>query len=893
LDGVSSRKKLASAISSIKPEELNKGAISDIGQLLQGKVPGLNITKSGDPNASSAIVLRGASTINSSQSPLYVIDNIPGVDISTVAPEDIESINVLKDAAATAIYGNRAANGVIMVSTKKGKQGRAQVAYNGYFGVENVSNRLDVMNASELRKYVENNGLSFAPEDDLGADVDWQKEIQRKVALSSSHNLSISGGTEKNIYSASFTYLNKEGILLQSGLERYIGRLSVEQSFLNDKVRLGFNVSNSNSREKYTPQRNVALIQSVGYLPISPVKNTDGSYFENFNHSGYANPVALLDNAQDDSKINRLVASINAHVKLPFNLTYDLNVSYQNQASFHGEYYKGYYQKYNSIGLYSNPDPPSTKVLLSNFSNDGTATRSSFQNYHTIIENYLTWDKTIGDHGINAVLGYSYQHNVLGDGFQVTTINFPDDAVGYNNLALSNYTSSSGYVVTFGANNSYQESLLISDFGRINYNYKQRYIIQGSLRHDGSSVFGKNNHWGYFPSVGLAWRVSDESFMKPLAFLNELKLRASYGETGNSSGFNPYTAQYLMSSLGSFYYNGSLINAYGPAQAANYDLHWEKTVTKNVGVDFTIFNGKVSGTIEWYDKETKDMIYGYDADPIKIPAGWITANGGKMSNKGLELQITVSPVKTKDFRWTTDINLAHNVNEIKSLNNPMFISSDSIRYTQPDGGGQTGSTLQIRKVGKPLGEFFSLKYAGKDANGVSQFYTHDGSKTITPSTADYFYLGNPQPKLLIGWANNFSYKNWDLSVFFRGVIGNKIFNVTRADLFRPTTANSKNILKDVANESIKDYNAFKYSDRFIENGDYLRLDNATLGYNFIATGKYFKSIRVYTTVNNLFVITKYTGIDPEINQGGNALGVDSNNFYPKTRTFLFGVNFVF
>jgi iron complex outermembrane receptor protein len=382
--------------------------------------------------------------------------------------------------------------------------------------------------------------------------------------------------------------------------------------------------------------------------------------------------------------------------------------------------------------------------------------------------------------------------------------------------------------------------------------------------------------------------------MQNQKLFDDLKFRFSYGVTGNSSGFNAYTAQYISGSLGTFYYNGSQIGAYGPNQAANPDLKWEKTATTNVGLDFTILDGKVSGSVDVYDKKTTDMIFNYSVSPVLVPVGTIVANGGSMSNKGIEVSLSASPVKTEDFKWTTNLNLGHNKNKITKLTNPFFIGGDSIRRVSPEGGGQTGSSLQIFKEGKPLGQFFSLKYAGKDANGVSQYYAKDGSLTTTPAIGtDYHYVGNAQPKLLLGWSNNFEYKNFDLNIFIRGVFGNKIFNATRADLFRPSTATTSNILVDVANESPDDLNSYKYSSRFIEDGSYIRLDNATLGYNFDNVSKFVKKLRVYSTVNNLFVITKYNGIDPEVEQGGTAPGVDSNNFYPKTRTVLFGFNVIF
>jgi TonB-dependent starch-binding outer membrane protein SusC len=889
--GKSSRKNLTSAITTVKPEDLNRGSISDVGQLLQGKVPGLNITASGDPNRTAAVILRGASTLNSSQSPFYVIDNIPGADISAVAPDDIVSIDVLKDAAATAIYGNRAANGVIMVTTKRGKKGTGQVTYSGYAGLEKVSNSLDVMNAGQLRDFLSRNGSSFSPNDDKGASTDWQKEVQRDNAFSHNHNLSFSGGGEHGTYSASVNYFKKEGILLGSDLTRIIARLALEHYALNDKVKFSLNIANSNSNANATPNRNVVLLQAVRYLPVSPVLNANGSYFENLTGTNYFNPLALINHAQDNTKYNTLIGNFATQVKLPFGLTYDLSLSYQNNSSLHGEYYDSYYgTNYNSATFYNNPDPPLVHSVL-NFGTNGSALRNTYQNTNKILETFFTWNKKINDHSINAVLGYSWQENVVGDGFQASSTNFPTDNISYLNLALSNPYAISSYRVNFGDPGIYYKTRLISDFARLNYNYRDKYLVQGSVRRDGGSVFGSNEQWGYFPSVGVAWRVIEEDFMKDQNIFNDLKLRASYGVTGNATGFSAFTAQLISGSLGTYYYNGTQTGAYGPTQADNPNLQWEKTKTSNIGLDFSALHGMLTGTIEVYNKKTTGMIYSYDVDPILVPVGYIVANGGSMSNKGIELSLSATPVKNKDFSWTSSINLAHNKNEIVSLTNPLFPGGDSVRYTQPDGGGQTGSTLQIRKAGKPLGQFFTLDYAGKNSAGTSQYNSTTKGLTTAPSIGvDYVYAGSPQPKLLVGWANTFKYKEFDLNIFFRGVFGNKIFNATRADLFRPADAQRSNILADAADELPSDGNAYKYSSRFIESGTYVRLDNATLGYNLSKIGNYVKRVRIYASVNNAFVITKYSGIDPEINQGGMSPGIDANNFYPKTRTFLFGVN---
>ncbi len=888
--GKSSRKTLTSAITTVRPEDLNRGAISDVGQLLQGKVPGLNITASGDPNRNAAVVLRGASTINSPGGPFYVIDGVPGADISIIAPDDIASIDVLKDAAATAIYGNRAASGVIMVTTKKGKKGQSVVSYNGYIGSESVSSRLKVMNAPQLRAFLAKNSLAFTPADDKNASTDWQKEIER-TGVSTNHNLSLSGGGDHGNYSASINYFNKQGILQTSNLNRVIGRLSIEQYALNDKVKFGLNISNSSSNAGDIAYRNTVLLQAATFLPVSPVKNPDGSYFENLSKSNYYNPVSMINNSQLNTKTNNLIANFTTNIKLPFGLSYDLNIAYQRASTLQGVYYSKYFTA-NYNNMYDNPDPALFGHSLQTFGVNGQAGRSSYQNTNKVLETYLTWNRQFGAHSVNAVVGYSWQDNVYGDGFQATTSNFPVDNISYNNFALSNPYSTSAFRINFGASNIYQKTRLISDFARLNYNYKEKYLLQASVRRDGGSVFGANNYWGYFPSAAIAWRITQEDFMQQQHIFSDLKLRASYGVTGNSSGFDAYTAQVISGGfLGNYVYNGVLTNALGATQAANPNLKWEKTATTNIGIDFAVLKGRLSGSLDWYNKNTTGMIYAYKVDPMLIPAGNIVANGGSISNKGIELTLNATPVSGKNFSWSSSLNIANNTNKITSLTNPLFSGGDSVRVGFPEGAGQSGTSLQLLKVGHPIGQYFTLEYAGKNGAGVSQYYDVTGKPTTTPASgSDYHYLGDAQPRVLAGWSNTIRYKNLDLNFFIRGVFGNKIFNATRADLFRPATAQYTNILVDAANETVADFNAYRYSSRFIESGNYIRFDNATLGYNLKNVAKYIKTLRMYASVNNLFVITKFTGVDPEVNQGGIAPGIDYNNFYPKTRTVMVGVN---
>lgn len=893
--GKSTRKALTSSITTLKPEDLNRGSITDVGRLLQGKVPGLNISANGDPNRQAAIVLRGVSTINSPGGPFFVIDGVPGADISLVAPDDIASIDVLKDAAATAIYGNRAASGVIMVTTKKGRKGAAVVNYSAFAGRETVSSRLQLMDAAQHRAYIQSQGLSYNPLDDKGANTNWQDAVMRTSALSHNHNLSISGGGEHGSYAASINYINKQGIMLRSNQERMIARLNIEQLALNDKLKFNVNVTNSRTNANLVPLQNTVLEQVTLHLPVSPVFNPDGSWFENFNIPGYFNPVGLIDNARDDNQQNNLVASLNTELKLPFGLTYTLLLSHQQLTSNNQTFYSSYYNQYGSSQFYTNPDPGfgGASLVGNLFGTGGAAYKGAYQTRQNNLETFLTWDKSFGLHKLNVVGGFSWLNNIYGDGIASSSTNFPSDFIGYNNLSLGNPYAIPNFRIALAGGAS--EKRLISDFARLNYNFDDKYLLQASVRRDGSSVFGANYQWGYFPSVGAGWRIINEKFMEKQKFFNDLKLRASYGVTGNSEGIGPFNAKLVYGITGTYYNNGIQDNSYGPLQGANPDLRWERTSTANIGLDFSLLDGVISGSLDWYDKRTRDMLFQYAVSAALVPGGRIWANGGSISNKGVELQLNIQPIRGKDVNWTSSFNLAHNKNLITSLTNP-YSTGDSIRYVNPRGSGQTGATLQLLKVGKPIGQFFSFIYEGKNDAGISQFRKKDGTMTTSPlHGTDYFYIGNAQPSVLIGWNNSVQYKKFDFNVFFRGVFGNQIFNVSRANLSYTPAASVNNLSSFVTpDDKVGDAANSFFSTRYVESGNYIRLDNATIGYTVpVAKIKNVRSLRFYVTGENLLTMTNYTGIDPEINQGGVAPGVDNNVFYPKTTSLMFGVNVSF
>ncbi|WDF77307.1 TonB-dependent receptor [Mucilaginibacter sp. KACC 22773] len=877
--GTTTKKELTSAIATVKAEQFNAGVVSSPADLLEGKVAGLNITSDGNPNSKASVTLRGPSSIRAGEAsvPFYVIDGVPGADFNLIAPSDIASIDVLKDASAAAIYGTRATNGVIIVTTKKAKAGQMRMTYNGYGAFEKISNQFDVASADQLRAYVKANGQSFTPANDNGGNTDWQKAVERNTGFSQNHNLSFGGGTDKTTYNGSLNYLDNQGIVKTSGLKRVTGRLNITQKALNDKLKLDFSLSNAVTNSNLLVNdiplssangQSPGLFKSiVQYLPTRTIYNADGTFYNDPTLKLGYNPVGLISNDTYKQKINLLLGNVRGELILPAGLLYNFNLAYQETNTDNNTYYNSVSELAPGLG--------------------GKAIRSTYTDTKKLFENYLTYAHNWNEkHNFKALFGYSIDQTTKGDGFQTAAQNFPSDVTGSNNLALGYQT---GLRSDFGSV-PFETLRLISFYSRLNYSYLGKYLLQASLRRDGSNAFGTNNRWGYFPAASAAWRVIDEGFMKSQSLFDDLKLRVGYGKTGNSLGFSPYTPLTLYGTTGSFYYQNAYIGAIGVTQNPNPDLKWESTATLNGGIDFSLFKGRLGGSVDVYNKKTTDMITSVPVSLINNFVNYKVVNVGSMTNKGVEIALNGTPIKLNDFTWSSYGNISFNKNKITAL----APNLSKIYRGDPEGPGQSGINVSIIEAGYPLGEFYTLKYLGR-TNGVSTFLGANGQSTTTPTSADQTYAGNAQPTYTFGLGNDFTYKNFSLNFFFRGQGGNKIMNASLASFNQPTQASAHGVPTLTLSEPGTDVNANLYSTRYLESGAFIRLSNATLAYKFNVAGNYVHGIRLYVTGTNLFIITKYKGVDPELNlnidnqASGQFIGVDSNNFYPKTRSFLAGI----
>lgn len=874
--GTMRRKDVTSSITTVNAKDLDKGVYTDPAQMLQGKVAGLVISSTGDPNGSSSITLRGSSSLREGEAmqPYYVIDGIPGMDISMVAPDDIESIDVLRDATATAIYGSKAANGVIIITTKKGAEGKTNVSYNGYVAFDNALKTLDMASAAELR-------ASGEVVEDEGANTDWQDEVLR-TGVSHNHNLSISGGNKQTKYIASLNYIDHDGVIRGTEMNRVNGRALITTKVLKDRLTLSAGINAMRGVHKGVPvgQRGESVLDAMNYYsPTNPVRNEDGSWFKSDIGSQNYNPLSMINEDSNEFEWRRMQYIGKASLDIIDGLVLNANYSYNSKQKV--------YSYYNS-----------SLSQLPYGGTKGKAHRDTRLGHDQTFETYLNYDLTLAKvHKLSLMAGYSWEERVNNDGFGVSVYNFYNDQLGFKNLAYGNFINGMSDV------DSGVEEIVrnISFYGRANYSYDGKYLLQATVRRDGSSVFGANNRWGTFPSVSAAWNIAEESFMKDGIF-DQLKLRAGYGVSGNALGFGAYSAYTLfgLNSGSSFTYNGVTYSKIEATQNGNKDLKWETTKMFNVGVDFAFLDSRLSGSIEFYSKKTSDLIWSYDVSTNIYPVGYMNANVGDITNTGIELTINAVPVKTKDFTWQTTVNLAHNKNKVDKLSNKKF-SVDYKDWGDPNIGGiSSNGEVERIKEGESLGTFWTYEWAGYNEHGQSTYYVHDattgertGEVTTTPEKKDKTKVGCALPKVTYGWNNTLTYKKWALTAFFQGNIGNKIMNATRAHYSNKALLSAgKNVLADALKDKyFTSDNTYYYpSDRYLENGSFFRLSTLSLAYTFDNLDGWLKSVQVYGTAKNVFTITGYKGLDPDINLGGLEPGLDKREtFYPHTRSFILGV----
>jgi iron complex outermembrane receptor protein len=869
--GTQTRRQITGSVANVSEEHFNKGITRDAADLLQGKVAGLTITSgSGDVTRGSQIRLRGTSTLQNDQGPMIVIDGIPGGNMSTVAPSDIESISVLKDASSQAIYGSRAAGGVILITTKRGSGLKTQITYDGYASADFVANKPHLLNAAEWRDVNSKLGNDIGNIDRYGAETDWLGEMLR-TGFSQNHSLSMSGGGSNNNYRASYTYMDRNGIARDNFISRHSFRFQFQQRAINDRLRIDLAGSATLTDMRF-PFRD-DFILAYNLPPVYPIRNEDGSWFTSmFGQYDQGNPIQNQEENYNLMKNNYFYGAGN----IQFDLAEGLNAKVHLYKSMFNGDQSEWRAPTNSRGRGDN----------------GYARRQAFLWGRDLMEWTLNYNKEFGNvHKVDAIAGYSWENNTYQSQASQAT-DFAVTSMGANNIQ-------SGNLLKVGnVTSSKNEYKLISFFARGHYSYADKYMLTATIRRDGSSKFGANNKWGLFPSVSAAWGITQEDFLKESPWISDLKFRVGYGITGNQDGLQPYRTLELYEAYGTYYDNGNQAIAYRVSQNANPNLKWEETAMFNIGLDFSLFNGRVGGTVEWYDKRTTDMIYRYVVPTPTFVYDRIHANVGDMLNTGVELLLNVDVVRSKAFNYNTSVNLAHNRNEILRLSNDIY-TTDRIYTGDPWIRGASGVTSHVIEEGRPVGQFFMLKADGLDANGKFKMIDITGDGQVTDD--DRTYVGSAQPVLTYGWNNTFGYKNWDASFFIRGTIGNKVLN-------NPIAAYGNNTYVAGANAIMND-NLLKFSENsrvcsfYLEDASFARLDNMSVGYTFnTSKTDWLSRARIYVAAQNLFVITGYTGLDPEVelfrgeptdNDAGLSPGIEARNYFPKARSFTFGVNLTF
>lgn len=868
---------VTSSVASVKADNFVKGAVKDVGQLIQGKVAGLAITNpNGDPTGSTQIRLRGTNTIGGANTaPLVLIDGIPG-ELGTVAPEDVESVDVLKDGSAAAIYGTRGTNGVILITTKQAKGVDInQVEYNGYVSTSLIAKKLDMLNADEFR--------TLYPDQDHGADTDWIDEISR-TPISHVHNLSLMGGNSKTNYIANLNYASRQGIMKKSDFESFQGRIEVTHRMFDDKLKLKFGLFGKKNQMESTTNggsfRGWVYGQATRRNPTDPVRNEDGTWNENVSKFEYENPLALLYEAEGNVKKTQLRYNGNIVYNPIKDLTLSAVFSY-----IRDNMNRGYGETLNHISA--------LRDGLAGWSSVGAYTKME-----KLMELTAQYNKEIGAHKFSVLGGYSYNETDFEE-LWIDNYGFQDDYFGgWHNIGI-------GSALKDGKANIGSKKTptnLIGFFGRATYSFKNRYLLMGALRYEGASqLWGTDNAWGLFPSVSVGWRITEEAFMKNQKIFDDLKLRVGYGVTG-SQPKDPFLGVAMLKYGSYAFVNGNWIQTIVPASNPNPDLKWEEKKETNIGLDFVSWGGRLSGSIDYYNRDVDGLIYEYGVPTPPNLYNKTMANGGTMRNRGVEVLVTVVPVQNKDFEWSTTGTFSLNSNKLISLSGSIFKSDyDYFNTGTVEYSGQVADSHRVQ-VGESIGNFYGFKVVDVDSEGRWIYEDRNGElvnyKDFTHAPEDKHVIGNGLPKWYAGWNNTLRYKNFDLNVTMRGAFGFQIINGGRMNYENVKNSRFENRLKSV-NDLVFGKHTLsaevepEFNSYYVEDGDYWKIDNITLGYSFGQVGKYIKSLRIYGSVLNALTITGYKGIDPEVSTDGLTPGYDTRDRYPSVRSFTFGVNVKF
>lgn len=868
---------VTSAISSVKSDNFVKGAVKDVGQLIQGKVAGLAITNpNGDPAGETQIRLRGTNTIGGANTaPLVLIDGIPG-SLSTVAPEDVESVDVLKDGSAAAIYGTRGTNGVILITTKQSKGGDiCSVEYSGYVSTSMLAKRLEMLSGREF--------AALYPEYDYGYDTDWVDEITR-TPITHVHNLSLMGGNSKTNYIANINYADRQGTMKKSDFDNFQGRVEITHRMFDDKVKLKFGIFGKKNQMESTQNgrsfRGGVYSQATRRNPTEPVRNPDGSWYENVNKFEYENPLALLYESDGNVKKTELRYNGNITYNPIKDLTLSALFSYTRE-----NMNRGYSETQNHISA------------LRDHKN-GWSSVGSYTEMEKLMELTAQYNKTINDHKFSILGGYSYNETDYEE-MWFDNYGFQDDYFGgWHNIGIGSALKEGK--ATAGSKKT--STNLIGFFGRTTYSWKERYLFMAALRYEGASqLWGTDNAWGLFPSVSFGWRITEEPFMKNQQIFDDLKLRVGYGVTG-SQPKNPFLGVAMLKYGSYAYVNNNWIQTIVPASNPNPDLRWEEKKETNIGLDWVSWEGRLSGSIDWYNRLVDGLIYDYAVPTPPNLYNTTTANGGKMRNKGLEILVNVIPVQTKDFEWSTTGTFSFNSNKLESLSGSVFKTEyDYFNTGTVEYSGQVADSHRVQ-VGESIGNFYGFKVVDVDEEGRWIYEDRNGNlvnyKDFTHAPEDKHIIGNGLPKYYAGWNNNFRYKNFDLSITMRGAFGFQIINGARMNYENVKNARMENRLKSVndlvfGKHTLSPEVEPEFNSYYVEDGDYWKIDNITLGYSFGNIGKYIKSLRIYGSVLNALTITGYKGIDPEVSTDGLTPGYDTRDRYPSVRSFTLGVNVKF